>query len=129
MKQIVIISIALTGLLISACKKDKSSAKLVEISFTEPSVGDTIPSWNQVHMEGTITGDGEMKGYTVSAVNTSTNVVLFTKTYDVKAKAYNFHEHWMNNLYDTTTVMVKVEVIKNDKGELETATLNVVCLP
>lgn len=129
MKQIVIISIALTGLLIGACKKDKSGAKSVQINFTEPSVGDTVPSWNQIHMEGTITGDGEMKGYTVSAVNTVTNVVLFTKTYDVNAKAYNFHEHWINNLYDTTIVMVKVEVIKNDAGELETATRNVVCLP
>ena len=129
MKQIVIISIALTGLLMGACKKDKSGAKSVQINFTEPSVGDTIPSWNQIHMEGTITGDGEMKGYSVSAVNASTNTVLFTKTYDVRAKAYNFHEHWINNLYDTTTVTVKVEVIKNDAGELETATRDVVCLP
>jgi hypothetical protein len=131
MKQIIIVSIALTGflMLIGACKKDKSSAKSVEINFTKPTVGDTIPTWNQIHMEGTITGDGEMKGYTISAVNASTNVTLFTKTYDVKAKAYNFHEHWMNSLYDTTTVTVKVEVIKNDEGELETATRNVVCLP
>lgn len=129
MKQIVIISIALTGLLIGACKKDKSGAKSVQINFTEPAVGDTIASWNQIHMEGTVTGDGEMKGYTVSAVNASTGALLFTKTYDVKSKAYNFHEHWINNLYDTTTVTVKVEVIKNDGGELETATRNVVCLP
>lgn len=129
MKQIVIISIALTGLLISACKKEKTGATSVQINFTEPSVGDTIPSWNQIHMEGTITGDGEMKGYIVSAMNVSTNAVLFTKKYDVKAKAYNFHEHWINGLYDTTVVTVKVEVIKNDAGELETATRNVVCLP
>lgn len=129
MKQIVIISIALTGLLIGACKKEKTGAKSVQINFTEPSVGDTIPSWNQIHMEGTITGDGEMKGYIVSAMNVLTNAVLFTKKYDVKAKAYNFHEHWINSLHDTTVVTVKVEVIKNDAGEVETATRNVVCLP
>ncbi len=123
------IAIALTGVLLVACKKDKNGAENAVITFTEPSVGDTIPSWNQIHMEGTISGDGEMKGYVVSALNTATNEVLFTTTYDVVSQAYNFHEHWINNLYDTTTVTVKVEAIKNEAGERETATRMVVCLP
>lgn len=132
MKAIYIITIALTGLFVGACKKDKknkSGAQSVSIVFTEPSLGDSIPSWNQVHMEGTITGDGEMKGYTVSARNASTNAVLFSSTYDVKASAYNFHEHWINNLYDTTNVTIRVEVIKDGSGNLETKEMNVVCLP
>ncbi len=114
---------------IMACKKKEAGATSVTITFTEPSIGDTIPSWNQIHMEGTITGDGEMKGYTLSALNNSTNAVLFTTTYDVKSKAYNFHEHWINNLHDTTNVTVKVEVVKNDAGEKEILTREVVCLP
>lgn len=129
MKWIYIIIIALTGVFFSACKKNKIGAKSVVITFTEPSLGDSILSWNQVHMEGTITGDGEMKGYTVSAINTSTNAVVFSKTYDVKSDAYNFHEHWINNLYDTTTVIVRVEVLKDEEGSKETKEINVVCLP
>lgn len=124
-----IIAIVLTVWMLGACKKGKSGAETVTIVFTEPSVGDTIPSWNQIHMEGTISGDGEMRGYVVSALNTATNEVLFTTTYDVASDAYNFHEHWINNLYDTTTVTVKVEAIKNEAGEREVASRNVVCLP
>ncbi|MBC9813015.1 hypothetical protein H9Y05_11100 [Crocinitomicaceae bacterium CZZ-1] len=124
-----VIAIVLTAGLFGACKKEKDGAENVTITFTEPSVGDTIPSWNQVHMEGTVSGDGEMKGYVISALNATTNEVLFTTAYDVTSKAYNFHEHWINNLYDTTSVTVKVEVIKNEAGDRETATRTVVCLP
>lgn len=130
MKLIYIITIALIGFSFGACKKEKkekSGAKSVTILFTEPSIGDTVPSWNQVHMEGSITGDGFMKGYKVSAINSSTNAVLFTTTYDVKASEYNFHEHWINNLYDTTNVTVRVEVMK--EGTVETKEMSVVCLP
>lgn len=113
----------------SACKKEDSGAASVTITFTEPEENDTVFSWNQVHMEGTIVGDGTMKGYTLSAINSSTNQVLYTITYDVKAEAYNFHEHWINNLQDTTTVVVRVDVLKDAAGNREIKERTVVCLP
>ncbi len=129
MKTNFILIIALSGLSFFSCKKDKKGAENVVITFTEPSLNDTIPSWNQIHMEGTISADGQMRGYTVSAINASTNEVLFTSTYDVASNAYNFHEHWINNLYDTTTVMVRVEVKKDDNGAAEIQERSVICLP
>lgn len=121
--------IVLIGLGFHSCKKDKNGAENVVITFTEPSLNDTIPSWNQIHMEGTITGDGEMRGYTVSAINNESNEILFTTTYDVNSSAYNFHEHWINNLYDTTAVKVRVEVQKDDAGNTEIQERIVICLP
>ena len=122
--------IALTATVVfSACKKEDSGADNVTIKFTEPQENDTVASWNQVHMEGTVTGDGTMKGYTLSAINSSTGEVLYTTTYNVKAKAYNFHEHWINNLQDTTTVIVRMDVLKDVAGNYEVKERKVVCLP
>lgn len=129
MKAAYILAIVLTGTCFSACKKEKNEAGAVTITFKEPAVGDTIPSWNQVHMEGTITADGEMRGYVVSAINASTDAVLFTTSYDVWSGAYNFHEHWINNLYDTTVITVRVEALKDDAGNREVKERSVVCLP
>lgn len=129
MKLIYVIILVLTGGMFSACKKDKNEAGSVTITFIEPSVNDTIPSWNQIHMEGTITADGQMSGYAVSAINASTHEVLFTTSYNVKSGAYNFHEHWINSLYDTTIVTVRVEALKNANGDKEVNERNVVCLP
>jgi len=113
----------------SACKKEDNGADNVTITFTEPQENDTVASWNQVHMEGTVTGDGTMRGYTLSAINSSTGEVLYTTTYNVKAKAYNFHEHWINNLQDTTTVIVRMDVLKDVAGNYEVKERKVVCLP
>lgn len=123
-----IVWIAVSAVFIS-CNKDKGEAKNVDINFTEPSVGDTILSWNQLHVEGTISADGELKGYSVSVFRVSDNAMLFTTTYEVPASAYNFHEHWMNDLQDTTRVIVKVEVSKKQGGNKIEATREVVCLP
>lgn len=128
MKRIVGMLIVMT-LVLGACKKKEKGAENVTISFTLPTDGNTIPSWNQIHAEGTIVGDGEMSGYTVSILKTSSGEVLFTTSSDATAESYNFHEHWINNLQDTTAVTVKVDAIKNSVGDKETATRNVICLP
>lgn len=127
MKVIYLLSLGILAL--SSCKKEANGATTVEIVFTEPSVNDTVMSFNQVHAEGTIVGDATMEGYTVSLINAGNGNVLYTNTYDVRAESYNFHEHWTNNLTDTTLVHVKVEVTKDKNGNKATNERNVVCLP
>ncbi|MFA7274591.1 MAG: hypothetical protein WC044_12030 [Crocinitomicaceae bacterium] len=122
--------VGLVVLTISACKKkeDKGASK-VQITYTLPVLGDTVQSYNQVHAEGTISGDGTMKGYNVFILNTATGVELFSNKYDIEASAYNFHEHWVNNLSDTTQVTVRVEAIKDVDGNKFTKEMKVICLP
>lgn len=127
MKLIYISSLVLFA--ITACKKEEKMVTHVDISFSEPSVNDTIASYNQIHVEGTISADGDMEGYAVSLINSSNDAVLFTRKYDVQAESYNFHEHWTNNVSDTTPVLVRVEAIQDKKGSKASRDINVVCLP
>lgn len=129
MRTIYILSLCV--LAFSSCNKDEEElgATSVDIVFTEPSVGDTVLSYNQVHAEGTIAGNGPMEGYTVSMINSGNGNVLYTNSYDVQSEGYNFHEHWTNNLSDTTLVTVQVEVTNDKNGNKTTRKIDVVCLP
>ncbi len=127
MKVIFIFSLAFLAL--GACKKEEKTVTNVEITFAEPTSNDTILSYNQVHAEGTIVADGTLEGYTVSLIHSSNGALLYTNTYDVQAKSYNFHEHWTNNLSDTTQVIVRVEANKDKNGNKATKEIKVVCLP
>lgn len=121
--------LSIAFLAITSCKKEEEGATNVDIVFSEPSLGDTVMSYNQVHAEGTISGDGTMEGYHLSIFNSENGTVLYTNAYDVQAKSYNFHEHWINNLNDTTRLTVRVEVNKDKNGNKTTKEMSVVCLP
>lgn len=125
----ILFSLFILSVLTMSCKKNNEAASAIEISFIEPVVGDTIASWNQIHVEGTIVAKGDMTGYKISILKQSDNSILFEKTYDIKAPAYNFHDHWMNNLYDTTSVIVKVDAFSSNEANNLSKTINVVCLP
>lgn len=125
----VIFILSLGALFLSSCTKEKNGATSVDIVFTEPTASDTVLSYNQVHAEGTIVGDGTMEGYTVSLIDAGSGTVLYSNTYDVQAKSYNFHEHWTNNLSDTTQVNVRVVANMDKNGNTSTRELQVLCLP
>lgn len=125
----VVLIFSLIALAFSSCNKEEQGASAVDIVFSEPSANDTIASYNQVHAEGTIVGDGTMEGYTVSLIHAGNGAVLYTNTYDVQATSYNFHEHWTNNLTDTTQITVRVEVAKDKNGNKTSSERLVVCLP
>jgi hypothetical protein len=98
-------------------------------SIVEPINNDTIAFNEEVHFEGTVSGSAEMHGYTVTFTNGTTSSVLYTKSYDIHANSYNFHEHWINNVTDTTIVKLKIDVTKDHDGNHEVKEVNVVCLP
>jgi hypothetical protein len=49
--------------------------------------------------------------------------------YDLHSASYSIDETWTNNVSDTATVQLKIVVEKDHDGNLETKTINVVCLP
>jgi hypothetical protein len=114
-----------------SCKKDEEKEELVNATITiiEPTANDTVALNEEVHFEGTVAGTGEMHGYTVTFTNTSNSATLYTIAYDVHATSYNFHEHWINNVTDTTIVKATIDVTKDHDGNHEIKDITVVCLP
>ena len=113
------------------CEKEELEPKNVtaEITITEPSLNDTIMFNEEMHFEGTIQGSAELHGYQVWFVNATTDSVLYNQVYDVHADSYNFHEHWVNTVSDTSLVKLKIDVTKDHEGNHETKEINVICLP
>jgi hypothetical protein len=54
---------------------------------------------------------------------------LLSKSASDHAETYSFHEHWINNVTDTTNVKILVEVEINHNGGKTSKEINVVCLP
>lgn len=124
---ILVLSLAFT-----ACKKDDDDDHTpvsATIVIEEPTLNDTVALGEELHMEGTITGTADLHGYVISAIKASNQAVLYTQSYDNHASSYNFHEHWVNDVTDTTIVTVRVDVTKDHDGNHEIKEVNVVCLP
>jgi hypothetical protein len=127
MKKLLFIPV-LTLVLLSSCHKNEGPVTAT-ISFTEPAIGDTLALGEELHAEGTVTADGEMHGYTLSFYNVTTGQTIYTGSTENHSDAYSFHEHWVNNVSDTSTIRVRLEVVIDHDGNTTKKDINVVCLP
>jgi hypothetical protein len=128
MKKLILIT-SLFGVIVTLNSCHKNEASKADITIYEHTANDTVAFNDSVHFEGAILGDGELHGYTLSYTNSTTGASLFSVTAETHATSYAFHEHWLNNLTDTTVVNVKVEVEINHDGDLVSKEVNFVCLP
>lgn len=125
MKTVVLMSVFA---LLLACKKEEK-ATTASFVFNEPLAGDTIQSYNSLHVDGSVSADGNMYGYTVRLRNNNTNSIVYEKSYDSKSKAYNFHEHWLNSVTDTALITVQVAVKLDENGTVQYGEASALCLP
>jgi hypothetical protein len=121
-------SLIAIGMLVVACKKP-AEASVATINFMEPVVGDTIAFGQELHCEGTVLGNGELHGYTLTMINLSNNQTVYSASSAAHAESYVFHEHWVNNVTDTATIKVLLEVELDHDGNKSAKEINVVCLP
>ena len=128
MKNLTTITV-LSILLISLNSCHKNDAKSAVITIEEPIIGDTIAFGDSLHLEGTIAGDGKMRGYSLTFTNVSTGGILNELQSDKRAGSYSFHEHWQNNVSDTALVHLMVEVTLDHDGNKAMKDVYVVCLP
>lgn len=127
MKNLKFVFISLTFGLIS-CHKHNNATNAT-INFLEPTAGDTLQFGEELHIEGTIQGDGELHGYSLNLLNSNTGQSLLSKSTHDHGESFSFHEHWLNNLTDTANVKISVEVEINHEGLKTSKEINVVCLP
>lgn len=123
----IIVSLFAVTILFAACKKENATTATIE--FIEPLANDTIIAGDSLHAEGTIIGNNEMHGYTLKMVNETTNEELMNITSDSHASSYAFHEHWMNNVTQISTIAVTISANLDDAGKQATKSVKVVCLP
>ena len=114
---------------IFSCHKHEDEATTANITLMEPGENDTIAFGSEIHVEGTVSGDGELHGYTIGIVNTADNSSVFSVNSSSHASSYAFHEHWMNNVTDTVNMRVTVDVMLTHDGQKTSKSVNVVCLP
>jgi hypothetical protein len=122
-----ILTTAAICLLLSCHKNDPATSATIE--FEEPILNDTIAFMDSIHVEGTIIGNGKMNGFKIEYIDASTGTVLHNQNSTTTDKEYTFHDHWMNELIETTTIAVKITVDLDGNGNQTTAQRNVVCLP
>jgi hypothetical protein len=127
--KLIVFLIASLSLIVSCKKKIEEAPVTANISISSISENDTILPSDALHLSGTITGSAEMHGYTVTFTNLTTGNPVFSKVYDLHSASYTLDETWTNNVSDTSTVQLKIVVEKDHDGNLETKTINVVCLP
>jgi len=102
-----------------SCKKETASAT-ADITLMEPLSGDTVPNGEALHMHGTITGSGELHGYTLTLTNVTTNEVVFSGSNTSHQTNYAFDEHWVNNVASISNMKVTVTVELDHDGNTTT---------
>jgi hypothetical protein len=127
--KLIVFLIASLSLIVSCKKKVEETPVTASISISSISENDTVLPSEALHLTGTIAGSAEMHGYTVTFTNLTTGNPVFSKVYDLHSANYSVDETWTNNVSDTSTVQLKIVVEKDHDGNLETKTINVVCLP
>jgi hypothetical protein len=112
---------------IAACKKEE--VVNATISIASPTLSDTLALGDTLKLSGTVTGTGEMHGYSVMMMNLTTGAMVYSSTYDIHADLYTVSDFWVNSVADTSVVGATIDVIKDHEGNHEMMTVNVVCLP
>lgn len=113
-----------------SCKKHEEGAEVTAtITIASPTANDTIAFGQAVHLQGTINGSAEMHGYIVTFTNQTTGNPIYSQVYDSHSSVYTINDSWTNNVSDTTTVKLFIDVEKDHDGNKETKELFVVCLP
>ena len=123
------LSMAAFAILFSISSCHKGDATTATIDIMEPILGDTIAFNEELHLEGSITGNGKMYGYKLIFADAFSGNEFESMTSEEKSKSYSFHEHWINQVTDTTMVTVKVEATLNHDGMKTEKYLQVLCLP
>jgi hypothetical protein len=120
------LAVVAVSFMLTACKKEETPT--ATITFNEPFVNDTILAGDSVHIEGTISGSGELHGYTLSITNKTSGSTIYTGSTSNHSNAYVFHEHWLNNVTFPSNIEVKVEIELNHEGDKVSKSIQVLAL-
>ena len=111
---------------LAACKEKEV---IVTMNITSPTAEDTLAFGDTLNLTGTVSGTGEMHGYSVMMMNLLSSSMVYTMDYDIHGESYTISDFWVNNVTDTSIVQATVDVIKDHEGNHEIKSVSVLCLP
>lgn len=112
---------------ITACHKEEQVN--ATISITSPLEMDTLAFGDTLKLTGTVTGTGEMHGYSVSILNLLSGATVYSQAYDIHSDTYTVSDSWINDVLDTSIVQATIDVIKDHEGNHEMKSISILCLP
>jgi len=113
-----------------SCKREHHEEEVTAtITWIEPGISDTLSLGEELHAEGTIVGSADLHGYELKFIDVQTQTTLYSGNATSHASSYAFHEHWVNNVIDTTNVKVEITVTLDHDGNTKSESRQVVLLP
>lgn len=129
MKALLYIALS-TLVVVTACKKDEDEDHedpvTATFDITTLHEGDSIANGSMAMVHGTITGSGEMHGYKVQFITTSSGNVEHENSLDSHASSYSLMEEWTNNVSTTSNMKVVITAYIDHDGGTQTKEINFV---
>lgn len=121
----------LAVLLVVSCKKEQPKNAVVgetkvDIVFLKPSVGESVPSNEQIHMESRIDADALMGGWRASLIDLDKNEVLDTYEDLYNQTQYFAHHHWILSVDSTKNLQIEIFALNPNKEVLASKTIDFV---
>jgi hypothetical protein len=123
-------------LVLTGCNKDngtnvqQGAPEQLTISLSNPAENQEFQNGAPVSISGTITWNQAVHGYTLELINTSNqDSVLFLSEVHTHDNAVPFDGSWVNDLQDTSAVLLRVTAIGDHQGTItETTSRNIWCI-
>lgn len=124
------ISILLLALLlVVSCKKEQPTDAVVgetqvEIVFLKPSVGESVASNEQIHMEARIDADALMGGWRVNLIDLESSEVLNSYEDLYNQTQYFAHHHWILEVDEVKNLQIEIFALNPSKEVLASKTID-----
>ena len=114
------ISYLLFPLFLFSCEKeDVNEEKTITIELSNPKDGEEIPNQSKLKINGTIEGNFELHGYSITLVNLSNNdSTLLEVNKHTHGEIIPFEEEWLNNLKENSNLLLEVVGHGDHSGDL-----------
>lgn len=121
---------AILGVLFS-CKKEASyatqnTASEIEITFNSPTGGTTATVGDELNIEGIISADELMGGWSLLVSNASgDSIKYYQDTYE--QTQYLFHYHWFPTASETGDISITISALDKNQIVLSSESVSILC--
>jgi|GEM_PF-1998454 len=114
------------ALLFASCKPDPTEVpNTAVITVNSPLEGQVFEHGDTVFIQGNVVATGMMHGLDIHIHNEATDSIFFDYAFPQHGSVYTFSEQCINNVTDTTQLMLHVECEMDDNGGVASKIVNI----